>query len=176
MEELKRAIEFAMKAHYNQVRKFTGIPYITHCTAGVRYLSNCGIDNETMFVAMTLHDVVEDSKYTIDDIRKKFGDIVATIVAEVTLTKKDKKDKGAFLKNLADNGTNEAVIIKAVDRITNTEDFFLQGDTKKSQDYAREATPVFARAAKLNGRLASAIKRLARLIGLDGYALFQIVK
>jgi len=174
MEELKKAIEFAMKAHYNQTRKFTGIPYLTHCTAGVRYMSNFGIDNEKMLVAMAVHDVVEDSDHTIDDIRDMFGNTVASIVAQVTLDDKDKKDKKAFLADLAENGLNEAVIVKAVDRITNTEDFFFQGQETKAREYALEALPVFARAAGLNRKLADGIKRLARLLGMPGYGLFGI--
>jgi len=175
-KELDRAFAFALAHHRGQVRKFTGIPYFTHLTAGVRYLSNCGIDSELLYCAFALHDAVEDTNATIENIEETFGKEVRDIVAQVTIRKKDKKDKAAFLKNLAENGTDEAVILKAVDRIINTEDFFHNGQEQKSRDYARDAIHVFTRAAYLNRKLADGIKRLARLIGFEGYVLFQLGK
>ena len=174
LKELDRAFAFALTHHSGQARKFTGIPYFTHLTAGVRYLSNYGIDDEKLLCAMALHDVVEDTDNTIEDIERLFGKDITDIVAQVTLYDKDKKDKKAFLQNLADNGSAAAVILKAVDRIVNTEDFFLPGQEKKAREYALEASPVFARASHLVPKIGLAVKRLARLLGMSGYALFQL--
>ena len=77
---VKRSIEFASLAHNGQLRKGTDIPYIAHpCNVGV-ILAKAGCDDE-LVAAGVLHDTVEDvENITIDDIRRNFGDRVATIV------------------------------------------------------------------------------------------------
>lgn len=73
------AIEFATKAHKGQVRKGTKIPYITHPLGVAKIL----IENdcpEEIVVAGILHDTVEDTPVTIEDIRQAFGEKVAQLV------------------------------------------------------------------------------------------------
>jgi len=73
------AIEVAAKAHGNQVRKGTDIPYITHPFAVGILLSqaNC---SDTVIAAGILHDTVEDTAITLEFIRENFGEKVASIV------------------------------------------------------------------------------------------------
>lgn len=73
------AIEVAVRAHQNQVRKATDIPYITHPLAVGIILAKAGCPDEVK-VAGILHDTLEDTSITLDNIREKFGDKVASIV------------------------------------------------------------------------------------------------
>jgi (p)ppGpp synthase/HD superfamily hydrolase len=67
------AIEVAVRAHQNQVRKGTDIPYITHPIAVGIILAKAGCPDEIV-VAGILHDTVEDTKVTLDNVREKFGE------------------------------------------------------------------------------------------------------
>jgi (p)ppGpp synthase/HD superfamily hydrolase len=76
---IKRAIELAAKAHYNQFRKGTDIPYFAHpCNVGI-ILAQHGCSKEVV-AAGILHDTIEDTPLTIEDIRTQFGNEVANIV------------------------------------------------------------------------------------------------
>ena len=76
---IKRAIELAAKAHHNQFRKGTDTPYFAHpCNVGVILAQNgCP---EAVVAAGILHDTIEDTPLTIEDIRTQFGNEVSTIV------------------------------------------------------------------------------------------------
>jgi len=73
------AIEFAAKAHSGQFRKGTKIPYIVHPLGVAKILIEHDCPEEIV-VAGILHDTVEDSTVTIDDIRQSFGEKVAWLV------------------------------------------------------------------------------------------------
>jgi (p)ppGpp synthase/HD superfamily hydrolase len=77
--KIDKAIEFATKAHRNQFRKGTELPYISHPFSVAMLLREMGCDEEIV-IAGVLHDVVEDTDYSLDDIEKKFGKRVAEIV------------------------------------------------------------------------------------------------
>jgi (p)ppGpp synthase/HD superfamily hydrolase len=74
------AIEFAVKAHSGQFRKGTKIPYIVHPLSVARILIEHDCPEEVV-VAGILHDTVEDTPVTIGDIRRSFGENVASLVA-----------------------------------------------------------------------------------------------
>ncbi len=74
-----RAIELAARAHRQQVRKGTDIPYITHPYAVGMMLARAGCPEEVI-AAGILHDTIEDTWVTLDDIREQFGERVASIV------------------------------------------------------------------------------------------------
>lgn len=77
-----RAYAFAEKAHGGQKRK-NGEPYFNHCVGAASYLSDWGLDDAAIAGAL-LHDVVEDTKYTLADIEKEFGEEVSFLVDGVT--------------------------------------------------------------------------------------------
>ncbi len=77
------AIEFAARAHTGQYRKQTKIPYIVHPLAVAQLLIEAECSDEVA-VAGLLHDTVEDSPVTLEDIRSVFGDNVAGLVAGAT--------------------------------------------------------------------------------------------
>lgn len=80
---LNHAIVFATNAHAGQMRKGTTLPYIVHPLEAVSIVATVTDDPE-MLAAAVLHDVVEDTDATIEDIRHEFGDRVATLVTADT--------------------------------------------------------------------------------------------
>jgi len=79
MNMIEKAIIFAAKAHRKQTRKGTDIPYITHPFAVGMYLqkANC---SEEVIAAGILHDTLEDTETTYNDLKESFGDRVANLV------------------------------------------------------------------------------------------------
>lgn len=85
---LEKAKQFATKAHEGQVRKSTGLPMITHPIRVAETLQNAGFSDEVV-AAGYLHDTVEDTSVTLDDIEREFGFAVRVIVAGNTENKDD---------------------------------------------------------------------------------------
>jgi (p)ppGpp synthase/HD superfamily hydrolase len=83
LNDLFAAIEFAVRAHAGQCRKGTSVPYIVHPLAVGRILAEAGCAQEIV-IAGFLHDTVEDTSVTLDEIRAEFGARVAELVAAVT--------------------------------------------------------------------------------------------
>ena len=77
---LNRAIVFATKAHAGQFRKGTPLPYIVHPLEALSIVATMTDDTE-MMAAAVLHDVVEDTAASIEEIRREFGNRVAALVA-----------------------------------------------------------------------------------------------
>ncbi len=89
LQRIKDAYALAEKAHEGQKRK-TGQPYIIHPIAVAKIAAEeLELDANTVIAAF-LHDVVEDTPYTVEDIRARFGDDVAFLVDAVTKRKKEK--------------------------------------------------------------------------------------
>lgn len=87
-KKLDQAIIFAVHAHTNDKRKSTNIPYIVHPLEVLSIVSTMTTD-ENILSAAVLHDVVEDTSYTIEDIENKFGKMVATYVADESENKRE---------------------------------------------------------------------------------------
>lgn len=117
--ELLKAVQFGIIAHGKQQRK-TGGPYITHPIDAAMILLQEGVTDMATLQAAILHDVVEDTKTTLDEIREAFGDKVASIVFEVT---DDKTLKASQRKQLQishmPHMTYEAKLVKYADKISN---------------------------------------------------------
>ena len=80
--EIKRAFFYAEQAHYGQARR-TGEPYVTHPLAVATVLARMHMDHESIMAAL-LHDVIEDTGVTKEDIRTQFGEEVADLVDGVS--------------------------------------------------------------------------------------------
>ena len=85
---LDKAIVFATEAHEGQFRKGTQIPYILHPMEAAAIVGTMTTDNEVIAGAV-LHDVVEDTDTTIDDIQDMFGDRVAFLVYSESENKRE---------------------------------------------------------------------------------------
>jgi len=86
---LDSALAFAAVAHRDQKRKATNIPYIVHPVGVMLILIEFGENDPDLLAAALLHDTVEDTSVTHDQIRKEFGDRVAEIVAGCSEPDKD---------------------------------------------------------------------------------------
>ena len=80
-ELLDRAIVFAVKAHAGTERRGKGYPYIVHPLEAVEIVATMTADQE-LLAAAALHDTVEDTDVTVEDIRAAFGDRIASLVAD----------------------------------------------------------------------------------------------
>ena len=82
VNDIKRAYFYAEQAHYGQARR-TGEPYVTHPLAVATVLAHMHMDHESIMAAL-LHDVIEDTGVTKEDIRTQFGEEVADLVDGVS--------------------------------------------------------------------------------------------
>ncbi len=87
MNVLEKAIAFAAEAHAGKIRKGSGLPYILHPIEVSVIISAMSQDLELM-AAGALHDVPEDTRITLEEIRKNFGDNVARLVQANTEDKR----------------------------------------------------------------------------------------
>lgn len=129
LEMVQKAFDFANEAHKG-VRRRSGEPYILHPIAVAKIVvSNIGLGCKSI-VAALLHDVVEDTNYTVDDLRSLFGDKVATLVDGLTKIKTvlDNEDKAEQKSMQAENFKRilltlnddvRVVLIKLADRLHN---------------------------------------------------------
>ncbi|PWJ04542.1 bifunctional (p)ppGpp synthetase/guanosine-3',5'-bis(diphosphate) 3'-pyrophosphohydrolase [Streptomyces sp. NWU49] len=122
LEPLRRAYLLAESSHRGQMRK-SGEPYITHPLAVTLILAELGAETTTL-TASLLHDTVEDTDVTLDQVREQFGEEVRYLVDGVT--KLEKVDYGAaaepetFRKMLVATGSDVRVMsIKLADRLHN---------------------------------------------------------
>ena len=122
---LDRALEFAIKAHSGVERRGKGFPYIVHPMEAVAIVSTITPDQE-LLAAAALHDVVEDTKYTEDDIRKEFGDRIANLVAsESDLVVEGKneseswKERKQFAINRLAKLSRDGKIVSIGDKLSN---------------------------------------------------------
>ena len=129
LEVIQKAFDFANEAHKG-VRRRSGEPYILHPIAVAKIVvSNIGLGYKSI-VAALLHDVVEDTEYTVEDLSNLFGEKVATIVEGLTkiktvLDNEDKAEKKSMQAEnfkrilLTLNDDVRVVLIKLADRLHN---------------------------------------------------------
>jgi len=145
---LKKAYQFAYDAHIDQLRR-SGSPYIEHCLETLKILAQLKMDVVTL-VAGLLHDVVEDTGVTIEQVRETFGDEVATLVDGVTKISELKFD--SVVEQQAENFRKmifsmsqdlRVIMIKFADRLHNmrTIEYLPK---KKAQRIALETREIYA--------------------------------
>ena len=123
LEEQARRYATEVHAAAGQRRKYTDEPYIVHPAAVVELVRSV-TDNEQMLAAAWLHDTVEDTCTTLDDIARQFGDEVASLVSMLT-NKKQPQAKNRAARKVAHfrhtaQAAPEAQTIKLADVIDNT--------------------------------------------------------
>ena len=129
LDMVQKAFDFANEAHKG-VRRRSGEPYILHPIAVAKIVvSNIGLGCKSIMAAL-LHDVVEDTHYTVDDLKSLFGEKVATLVEGLTKIKTvlDNEDKAEQKSMQAENFKRilltlnddvRVVLIKLADRLHN---------------------------------------------------------
>jgi guanosine-3',5'-bis(diphosphate) 3'-pyrophosphohydrolase len=122
MQRLLLAMKFAAEKHSNQRRKNAdATPYINHPIEVAEYLARVGrIDDEDVLIAALLHDTVEDTQTSLDEIVAGFGERVAGIVKECTDDKSLAKAERKRLQVVnAPNKSPEAKCVKIADKTLN---------------------------------------------------------
>ena len=154
-EEIYKAYNISKKAHANQYRS-SGEEYFTHPLAVADYLINMKLDSSTIITAL-LHDVVEDSEITLENIKEEFGDEIKKLVDGVTkLSKLDIRFGFAQAENfrklfLASSDDIRVLIVKLADRLHNIRTIEgIQNDEKKSR-ICFETLEIFAPLAERLG-------------------------
>ena len=140
-ELVGRAAEFARHAHgaIDQRRKYTNQPFIVHPEAVAGLVASVTQDPATIAAAW-LHDVVEDTPVTIDEVRHEFGNDVAQLVADLTDVSQrsdgNRQQRNAIDREHTAGADPRAMTVKLADVIDNVRDM-----AKQDPDYA----PVYCR-------------------------------
>ena len=135
---LDRAIAFAVRAHAGTERRGKGFPYIVHPLEAVAIVATMTPDQE-LLAAAALHDTVEDTDVTVEQIRAKFGDRIASLVAadsDTPIQGESAKDSWYIRKQTAINrlaaAPHDAKIVALGDKLSNmraiARDYATQGD------------------------------------------------
>ena len=145
---IEKAYFIAKKAHEGQFR-FSGEPYIIHPVSVAIILYNLGMDGESMAAAL-LHDVVEDTDMTKENIQEEFGEDVANLVEGVTklgkvpiFTKEEQQAENVRKMLMVMSQDIRVIIIKLADRIHNMRTLsFMRPD--KRREKAQETLEIYA--------------------------------
>jgi len=137
-ELLDRAIVFAVRAHAGTERRGKGFPYIVHPLEAVEIVATMTTDQE-LLAAAALHDTVEDTDVTVEQIQAEFGNRIASLVASESDTPQpgvSEEDswharKQAAIDRLA-SASHDAKIVALGDKLSNmraiARDYAVQGD------------------------------------------------
>ncbi len=177
LRTIRRAFLFAHRAHKDQ-RRLSGEPYIIHPVAVARSLAEMGLDTATIAAAL-LHDVVEDTSFGEDSIRREFGEEVNMLVRAVTKISLVKKDSMKDQKPSSELKAREAaenirlmllattrdvrvILIKLADKLHNMQTLGFQ-KPHKVERIAREVIDIYAPIAGRLGmfRMKSELEDLA---------------
>jgi GTP pyrophosphokinase len=144
--EVRRAFDIAVKAHDGQLRK-SGEDYITHPVAVSLILAQLGL-NETTIIASLLHDTVEDTPYSLEQLRTDFGDEISSLVDGVT--KLDKLTYGPTAEAetvrkmvIAMSRDIRVLVIKLADRLHNARTWAFVSNESAARK-ARETLDIYA--------------------------------
>jgi (p)ppGpp synthase/HD superfamily hydrolase len=142
VDRFNEALEFAVRHHTEAGCFYGDLPYLHHLMDVCEQLRDMGLhpglkkpkvskqQATTLLVACVLHDVVEDTAVTLDEVREKFGDDVADIVFAVT-NEPGKNRKERFAKTYPKIAANQSAIwIKLCDRMANVMRCWRSGDSR----------------------------------------------
>ncbi len=148
LRDIDRAYAIAEQAHREQKRK-SGEPYIIHPVAVAGILFQLGMDSPSLETAL-LHDVVEDTPITLNEIREQFGDVVANLVDGVTkigkiplFTREEQQAENLRKMLLAMSQDIRVIIVKLADRLHNMRTLQYVPEQRR-REIARETLEIYA--------------------------------
>jgi (p)ppGpp synthase/HD superfamily hydrolase len=167
---LADATAFCILAHAGQHRKnVIKEPYCFHPMRVMMWLYRNGERQQEVLASALLHDVVEDTPHTLSEIREKFGDKVASIVAEVTTDKRLTKlqQKQAQVEK-ATSLSPEAAAVKIADRVDNLESYRDGLPADWTREYALGyLAHGFALARQIDHPLSETLRETVRAVSQD---------
>lgn len=145
VDRLANAINYAILAHQGQLRKTTGIPMVTHVISVASIIKNVLYkpylsDEEKekvidVMIAGTLHDTVEDTEVTLEDIKRYFGERIATLVASNTEDKsKSWEERKQHTIDSIPFATDEEIVLLLADKYSNLLDLSI--NVQKDREHA----------------------------------------
>ena len=142
LKVIERAYEVAEEKHRGQLRR-SGEPYITHPLAVTQILADLGMTPPTLCAGL-LHDTVEDTDYSLDQLRADFGDEIALLVDGVTKLDKVKYGQAAQAETtrkmvVAMARDIRVLVIKLCDRLHNMRTLRYLPPSKQQSEGARDA-------------------------------------
>ncbi|MEG0833879.1 MAG: bifunctional (p)ppGpp synthetase/guanosine-3',5'-bis(diphosphate) 3'-pyrophosphohydrolase [Christensenellaceae bacterium] len=147
-EEVKKAFDMAQKAHEGQLRH-SGEPFFTHPLAVTDIIADLGLDN-TAIIAGILHDAVEDTDLTIEDVEREFNSEIVKLVDGVTklknyefMSREEQQWESLRKMFLAMASDIRVVIIKLADRLHNMRTLKYQSENKQIEK-AKETLEIYA--------------------------------
>lgn len=165
----EKAMLYAIEKHRGQTRKGNGMPYFIHpFNVMKRIFDNKESKNMYLLgIAALLHDTVEDTDATIEDIFREFGPQVASLVDELTLDKEQYQiiGKKEYLAQELNKMSSYALAIKLCDRLENICDT-KHMDHKFKRYYVEQTLYIIS---KLDRHLSSTHQKLAELIAIECY-------
>ena len=148
-ESLNKAYNFALHAHQNQKRE-EGVPYIIHPVAVASILTELKLDSATITTGL-LHDTIEDTNVTYDNVKKEFGEEVAKLVEGVTKLSalEEKASNNSKAENfrkliLATSKDIRVLLVKIADRLHNMRTIHFVKDKDKIIRKAKETMEIYA--------------------------------
>jgi guanosine-3',5'-bis(diphosphate) 3'-pyrophosphohydrolase len=166
LELILHALEFAARKHRDQRRKDVhASPYINHPIALANILVNeAGINDPEVICAALLHDTIEDTQTTADELGAEFGAVVRDIVIEVTDDKSlPKVERKRLQIEHAAHASPKAKLVKLADKISNLRDIAASPPAAwsltRQQEYFEWAKAVIAGVRGTDARLEAAFDR-----------------
>ena len=157
---LLKAVAFAAEKHRNQRRKDRdATPYINHPIALANVLKNeGGVDDVIVLAAAILHDTIEDTKTTAEELRAVFGEEITDIVLEVTDDKSlPKAERKRLQIEHAAHASTKAKLVKLADKICNLRDIAASPPAdwslERKREYFEWAAEVVAGCRRTNANL-----------------------
>lgn len=137
---LLEAVAFAADKHRAQRRKDAeASPYINHPIALANLLKRAGVDDVAVLCAALLHDTIEDTKTTPDELRVRFGEVITSVVLEVTDDKSLPREERKRLQvEHAPALSKRAKQVKLADKICNVYDIVAAPPAKWTRERKRE--------------------------------------
>ncbi len=137
-QKLHEAICFAAIAHQNQLRKGSKTPYIAHLCEVVQILTAAGCE-ETLLIAGLLHDTLEDTAVTADELRETFGDAVLALVRTASEDKSQswEQRKQHTVTYLSGQAGLEELLLACADKVSNLRSIRADLDALGEQVWSR---------------------------------------
>lgn len=138
-DKKRLALRLCIELHSRQIRKYTGEPYAVHpiSVANMVESAGCGVD---AVCAAYLHDVLEDTAYTYEQIKSELGKSVADMVRALTSERREDENRAARKQREKDRislSSDEVKTIKLADLIDNTRDI-VKHDPSFARQYVKE--------------------------------------
>lgn len=158
---------FATVAHQGQTRKFAGEPYVEHPKRVAKIVKKFKGNShklDALTKAALLHDTIEDTDTTEEDLKRLYGGLVASLVKELSSDTKEIKNAGkaSYLSSKLSGMSSWGLVIKLADRLDNVSDLFQAGKTFRDK-YTRE-TKIILKNLKQNRKLTATQMKLISAI------------